>query len=200
MKKLRQKINDYYKKLKGKQVKLCDKVDHLVADQVVINNHSYYLEVARPKHTDILVDLQKQCYPDDAIWPRQLIYNELTLNHSCVYILVYDQTNPVAFVGAWIKENECHISNIVTKPSYQSKGIGTYLLTLVEQIATDNNCQVYTLEVRVSNNKAKKLYRHMGFGPARVKYQYYSNDLEDAIEMQKTLVKGRTHGFSSAEK
>lgn len=199
MKKLRQIINEYYIKIKDKQVKLCDKAEHIVANQVDINQQTYTLEIARPRHADVLVDLQKQCYSDDAIWPHQLIVNELTLNHNCVYILVSHQTRPVAFVGAWIKDRECHISNVLTIPSYQNQGIGTYLLDLVEQTAIDNDCLSYTLEVRVSNKKAQRLYQRIGFVPTRVKYQYYSNDLEDAIEMTKTLARGKSNGISAAE-
>lgn len=197
MKRLRQKIIDYYKQITAKKIFLADQVGELVPNQAEIGGRFYTIQIASSRQTGILVDLQKRVYTQEEIWPRDLIFNELAYNPNCIYMIVYDQNQPVAFVGAWIKNGECHISNIVTTPPYQSQQIGSYLLNLVEDIANYLDCQVYSLEVRVSNKAAQALYTRLGFEPTRIKYKYYSNNLEDAVEMKKTLAGGQPWLFES---
>jgi ribosomal-protein-alanine N-acetyltransferase len=44
-----------------------------------------------------------------------------------------------------------------------------------------------TLEVKVSNTNAQKLYTKLGFTPAGIRRRYYSDNQEDAIIMWASL-------------
>ena len=46
-----------------------------------------------------------------------------------------------------------------------------------------------TLEVRVSNTRAQKLYRDIGFVDNGIKKDYYFNDREDALNMVLDITK-----------
>jgi ribosomal-protein-alanine N-acetyltransferase len=48
-----------------------------------------------------------------------------------------------------------------------------------------------TLEVRVSNEIAQRLYRKLGFKPAGIRPAYYSDDNEDALIMWADLERYR---------
>lgn len=167
---------------------LSDSSKLILEQRAELKEKSYLMRVANPSDAPILVELQKLCYPIDSIWSEELLFNEMTYNTKSLYLIMYDKNLPIAFIGAWIKDDECHISNLVTNPSYQRQGIGYYLLSQVEQIARLEKCKYYTLEVRVSNLKAQSLYKSFGFKIKGYKSQYYSNDLEDAMNMTKRLI------------
>ena len=46
-----------------------------------------------------------------------------------------------------------------------------------------------TLEVRMSNEGAKRLYRKIGFEDGKIKKNYYHNNGEDALDMELNLDK-----------
>lgn len=187
MKRLKEQINHYVGLfIKPKQT-LSDKSKLILEQYIYLNGKRHKMKVAHPSDAPILVELQKLCYSHDAIWSEELLFNEMSYHSNCLYLIMYDRDLPIAFIGSWIKGDECHVSNIVTMPSYQRQGIGYYLLSQVERIARMNGCQYYTLEVRVSNIKAQRLYKTYGFKPVGYKTRYYSNDLEDAVDMTKRL-------------
>lgn len=191
MKRFKGWINQYYLAIKRSKVSLSERSKLSLDSFFILNDKQYSLTIASVEDARILVDLQKQCYPHDAIWSENLLIHELMHNPNCLYLIVYDKEIPIAFIGAWIKLEECHVSNIVTIPSYRRLGIGNYLLGQIEKIAHLNECTHYTLEVRVSNTNAQSLYKKLGFKTVKLKSKYYSNDLEDAFEMTKRLDYGK---------
>lgn len=143
--------------------------------------------IAREEDTDSILTIEKLCYNGKTPWNRSAILHEIRFNRNAFYIVVYDNEQPVAFVGSWIIDNEAHITNIATIPDYQYKGIASYLLKEIIQISKKENIKEVTLEVRVSNKTAQSLYRTLGFKDGRIKQGYYANDHEDALEMRYLL-------------
>lgn len=187
MKRFREWINQNYLAIKQSSASLSERSKLVLENFFIVNDEQYSLKIASADDANVLVELQKQCYPLDSIWSESLLRNELLHNPNCLYLIVYNDQEPIAFIGSWIKSEECHVSNIVTIPTHQRLGIGTYLLEQIERIALLNQCTQYTLEVRVSNTNAQSLYKKLGFKTVRLKAKYYSNDLEDAFEMTKRL-------------
>ena len=64
---------------------------------------------------------------------------------------------------------------------------GKKLLGYMIDEAIKNDCEIMSLEVRVSNAKATGLYEKMGFFNNRIRKSYYSDNYEDAYEMIKVL-------------
>lgn len=52
-----------------------------------------------------------------------------------------------------------------------------------------NRCDTLSLEVRMSNQDAQRLYRKLGFQSNKVKKGYYTQTNEDGLEMIKYLEK-----------
>jgi ribosomal-protein-alanine N-acetyltransferase len=81
------------------------------------------------------------------------------------------------YVDAW------HVMNLAVDPNHQRRGIATLLLCrLFERTAGDAR-RGYTLEVRVSNAGAIKLYERLGFKARGVRRGYYTDNHEDALIM-----------------
>ncbi|WP_091530877.1 ribosomal protein S18-alanine N-acetyltransferase [Alkalibacterium subtropicum] len=146
-------------------------------------------KIADERDVDGILQIERLCYNGQTPWNRTAILHEIRYNKNAFYIVMYDDDEPVAFVGAWFVTHEAHITNIATIPAYEKKGIATYLLKEIIRIAQEEDIAKVTLEVRMSNHTAQSLYRTLGFEDVRVKKGYYARDHEDALEMSHPLEK-----------
>jgi len=83
----------------------------------------------------------------------------------------------------WLMVEEAHITTIAVDPAYRSEGIGELLLLALLEQAEDLGAGEATLECRVSNYIAQRLYRKYTFRDAGIRKRYYSDDGEDALIM-----------------
>jgi len=89
----------------------------------------------------------------------------------------------MGFAGFWMVADEAHITNIAVREIHRLQGIGELLLISVIDLATELKAGIVTLEVRVSNNAAQKLYYKYGFTQVGLRRGYYIDDKEDAVLM-----------------
>ena len=82
---------------------------------------------------------------------------------------------------------EVYIDNIAVFYNYRGFGIGTALLKHLINVSKDENCDFLTLEVRVSNKPARKLYEKLGFKEVGVRKNFYDQPREDGIIYTKFL-------------
>lgn len=78
------------------------------------------------------------------------------------------------------------IDNIEVDVDYRNNGIGTKLMSYLISIAIENRVINITLEVRKSNEIAKKLYKKFGFREVALRKFYYGD--EDGILMEKQVM------------
>jgi ribosomal-protein-alanine N-acetyltransferase len=81
------------------------------------------------------------------------------------------------YVDAW------HVMNVAVDPDHQRHGIATQLLEHLFEITAGDDRRGYTLEVRVSNTDAIRLYERLGFDSRGVRKGYYTDNREDALIM-----------------
>lgn len=95
----------------------------------------------------------------------------------------------VAFIGASFNfySQDVHITNIGVIPEFQHQGVGTYLLKEIMRQARRYQFLSVSLEVRVSNHPAQRLYRELGFRVTQRRTHYYQDNGEDALDMIKKL-------------
>ncbi|MCI0346076.1 MAG: GNAT family N-acetyltransferase, partial [Chloroflexi bacterium] len=63
------------------------------------------------------------------------------------------------------------------------RGVGQRLLLRLLEMANDRRAREATLEVRLSNVPARRLYEKYGFRPVGIRPRYYSDNGEDALIM-----------------
>ncbi|MDR0613423.1 MAG: GNAT family N-acetyltransferase [Dysgonamonadaceae bacterium] len=66
-----------------------------------------------------------------------------------------------------------NIHDIIVLKEYRGKGIGRKLMQAIAAEAEKRGCGRITLEVRVDNVNAQKLYRSEGFGEVEPNYYYW---------------------------
>jgi [ribosomal protein S18]-alanine N-acetyltransferase len=86
------------------------------------------------------------------------------------------------YVDAW------HVMNLAVAPEHRRRKIGTLLLDRLFDLTAGEGRRGYTLEVRVSNDVAIRLYERMGFRPRGIRRGYYTDNREDALIMWKDPV------------
>ena len=73
--------------------------------------------------------------------------------------------------------------NVAVDPDRQRRGIATSLLERLFELTRDDERRGYTLEVRISNEEAIRLYERLGFEPRGIRRGYYTDNQEDALIM-----------------
>ena len=89
------------------------------------------------------------------------------------------------YVDAW------HVMNVAVSPEHRRHGTGGSLLERLFEITAAEGRRGYTLEVRVSNEQAIRLYERLGFRPRGIRRGYYTDNREDALIMWKDPVQDR---------
>lgn len=119
-------------------------------------------------------------------WTEDHFRYELKENpYAFVFVAKVDE-QLLGYIDFWITFQQAQINNLAVTPGLRRKGIGKVLLEDALKRIQQAGCERVTLEVRVSNLAAQKLYESFGFRFAYQKKQYYANG-EDAWLMEKTL-------------
>ncbi|WP_274361862.1 ribosomal protein S18-alanine N-acetyltransferase [Paenibacillus thermotolerans] len=116
-------------------------------------------------------------------WSESAFVNELTQNHFAQYIVMEHEGRIIGYGGMWIIIDEAHITNIAVRTAYRGKKLGERLLAELAVKAYRLGAARMTLEVRVSNIVAQRLYAKFGFRGVGVRKGYYSDNGEDALIM-----------------
>lgn len=131
---------------------------------------------------DAVWELEKASFPTP--WSRDAFVHEMLENRFAYYVVGENSLGKVmAFCGMWLVEDECHITNVAVSNEYRGQGIGEALMRQAIQITKDHGGRLMTLEVRVSNDVAKNLYRKLGFRDGGIRKNYYTDTQEDALVM-----------------
>jgi ribosomal-protein-alanine N-acetyltransferase len=89
----------------------------------------------------------------------------------------------VGYAGLWLMVDEAHITTFAIHPAWRRRRLGERLLLAVLDVARAQRAREATLEVRLSNLAARRLYEKYGFRPVGLRPNYYSDDREDALIM-----------------
>lgn len=135
------------------------------------------------KDINKIMFIEHQSYPNP--WSIYLFLTEIKNNKHAEYLVLRQEGEIIAYGGMWVIFEEAHITNLAVDPVFRNKGNGDILLKALIQKARDRGTKFISLEVRVSNSYAIKLYKNNGFIVEEIKKYYYGN--EDAYLMTVNL-------------
>ena len=131
--------------------------------------------------------IERRSYPTP--WSRSMFASDLSKPCSvCPAAVDGDSDRLVGYliisryVDAW------DVMNVAVAPEHRRHGIATALLERLFEMTADDGQRGYTLEVRVSNESAIRLYERLGFQPRGIRRGYYTDNREDALIMWKDPV------------
>ena len=116
-------------------------------------------------------------------WPPQAYRQELESNRLAAYLVGEIGAEIVAYGGVWLMVDEAHVTTFAVHPRYRRRGVGERLLLSLIDLSIARHAREATLEVRLSNLAARRLYEKYGFRPVGIRPRYYSDNQEDALIM-----------------
>jgi ribosomal-protein-alanine N-acetyltransferase len=116
-------------------------------------------------------------------WPPNAYRSELESNRLATYLVARVDDEIVGYGGMWMMVDEGHITTFAIHPAWRRQRIGERLLLELVDVAILRGAREMTLEVRLSNLPARRLYEKFGFRPVGIRPRYYSDDGEDALIM-----------------
>jgi ribosomal-protein-alanine N-acetyltransferase len=123
-------------------------------------------------------------------WSRTMFAGELMKPSSvCLGAFDVDAGDLVGYLIVARYVDAWHVMNVSVEPEFQRRGIATLLLDRLFEQTADDQRRGYTLEVRVSNKAAIKLYERLGFRSRGLRRGYYTDNREDALIMWKDPVR-----------
>lgn len=134
---------------------------------------------------DCVVELEKQLFT--SAWEYNDFLYEIKENQFAFYYVLVDHDQIIGYVGLWMMYEQSQITTIGVDQHYQGHGYGHQLLNEMIKIACQHQCDVMSLEVRVSNHTAIRLYESCGFEKVTLRKDYYQDNHEDAYLMLKRL-------------
>jgi ribosomal-protein-alanine N-acetyltransferase len=111
-----------------------------------------------------------------------------SLSRTFVRINVAEIDGEVAgYSVLWMAGEECELANLAVDPARRGAGLGALLLDAALQEAHAEGSLAMFLEVRASNEGARRMYAHRGFHEVGRRKEYYKNPTEDALVLRRDL-------------
>ena len=142
------------------------------------------LRDVHPGDVRALAAAEVVCFEDP--WPEAYYASELFAPARFQRILVDPGGVLVAYLFTAWQYLDLHILKIATLPEYRRHGLGTKLMAIAEEHASQMAGETLTLEVRPTNTAAIGLYEALGYERMDVRKGYYADD-SDALVMTKRL-------------
>ena len=129
---------------------------------------------------DQIVAIEKASFSNP--WTREMYLRELqNPDVSYLYVLRTPGSGIIAFCSFWLVLDEMHINNLAVLGDFRGQGVGKFLLERVLIEGASRGARRATLEVRRSNEAARRLYERLGFVVAATRPNYYASPPEDAL-------------------
>lgn len=150
---------------------------------------SYQLRQATMVDVEVLVAIEAAIYGVPP-WNAPAFAADLKRGDR-LYLLMKQGTVAVGLIGLAIDFNRLdgHVTNLAVLPSFQHRGLGRNLMRAVIAVCRAQQLKTMSLEVRVENLAAQRLYEQLGFTTYRRMRRYYLPDGGDALSMTMALDK-----------
>ena len=145
------------------------------------------LEIREMRRADIssIALIEEAIFP--APWPEGVFSDELASSNR-QYVVAADEGKIVGYGGLLTIAEDAHITTLAVVPETRRSRLGSKLMLALVDRAMAGGARHLTLEVRVSNAGAQRLYERFGFAPVGRRKGYYPD--EDALVMWATDIDG----------
>ena len=144
------------------------------------------MDILKVSHSDLdkILEIENESFIKP--FKKENFLYELDENpFSRFYKLVIDN-EIIGFLLLYVTFDSSSIVQIAIKKDKRNQGFAKFLLQNIEKLLIKEEVSFITLEVRVSNIPARKLYKKLGYEEINIKKGYYE-DGEDAIYMVKGI-------------
>jgi len=132
---------------------------------------------------DDILPVELQCYV--VPWTRGNFVDSLVAGYQA-RVLRDASGELLAYFIAMPGFEELHLLNITVAPAHQGRGLALRMLDELRRLCTEQGAFKIWLEVRISNERARAIYRRHGFSEVGLRRAYYpmpGGPREDAVLM-----------------
>lgn len=116
-------------------------------------------------------------------WSETSFFTEIYKRQSIAKVALSEE-DVVGHICVEHVLDEGNILDLAVRPDFRGMGVASLLLkNAIEELMTVG-CRSLYLEVRASNEAARKLYQGFGFRVAGARKKYYVAPIEDAVLMR----------------
>jgi [ribosomal protein S18]-alanine N-acetyltransferase len=142
----------------------------------------------RRRHLKGVMAIERQVYPRP--WSPNLFLSEMSDMRNRTYLVARMGKDVVGYGGVMSYGDEAHVTTIAVDPAHHRHKIGTRILYELVSEGIRMGARAISLEVRVSNFGAQRLYGQFGFRPVGIRKGYYQETGEDALVMWADDIRG----------
>ncbi len=121
----------------------------------------------------------------DTPWAAQDFARQLS-SAGNRYWVASTPTGIVGYAGLKLDVVRGHVTTVTVDPAHREQRVGTHLMLTLTDQGRRAGLTTLRLEVRISNQQARALYRRFGFSTIGVRRSYYGN--EDALIMEASSI------------
>src|SRR2546428_9511864 len=123
------------------------------------------LEISRMKrrHLKGVMAIEREVYPRP--WSPSLFLSEMSELHNRAYLVARSGRDVIGYGGVICYGDEAHITTIAVDPDHHRRKIGTRIVYELLREAIEMGARAGSLEVRMSNWGAQRLYGRVGVRP-----------------------------------
>ena len=135
------------------------------------------------EHLPAVAALEAVCFPEP--WSTDAL--NLFLREEAVAFAAVENGELLGYIGMLLAPGEGQILNLAVFPKARRRGVAKGLVARLIAEAEARGLGSLSLEVRVSNAPAIRLYESFGFSAAGVRKNFYRHPAEDALVMVRPL-------------
>ncbi len=146
---------------------------------------SVSLRWAGPSDLEAIARIETESYSNP--WHPDSFGSLLRRDRARLLVAEVPAGGVVGFAVFWWVMDQAELANLAVENGYRGRGIGGALLDRVLAEAAAVGAGTIFLEVRVSNDDARRLYTGRGFTRISIRRGYYQNPKEDAWILARAL-------------
>lgn len=156
------------------------------ARQAAAGGMSVTIAVVAPDDLATVAEIEREVFSD----PWSMRSFREAIEHPAVHFTCARSADGrvLGYVVAWFVADQGEIANLAVAQAGWGQGVGRALLDHALDEAVRRGVTAVYLEVRDSNDRARRLYRSSGFEEVGRRRRYYSKPVEDAIVLRRTLM------------
>ena len=129
-----------------------------------------------------IAELEKKCFA--VPWSEKSFLSACTTPEN-IYLVCLAGEEVAGYCGLWSVLGEGNITNMAVAEKYRRNGVAEALMKEMEERGRQKDVTIFFLEVRESNDAARRLYEKMGYEQIGVRKNFYEKPAENAIIMSK---------------
>ena len=138
------------------------------------------ISLMREEDLEAIHEIEEYAFPQP--WTVNMFRGELMNPEKRVYLTARADDRIVGYGGLMLIDGEAHVTTLAVDIPYRERGIGSLLALRIIEFALLRRVHWLSLEVRESNEAAKRMYGKFGFRQIGLRKKYYA-DGENAVIM-----------------